>query len=670
MRTLVSQPFILLATCTALVFGYAEHFAGCWSLVCICLVCLFYFLFSKIFYHQQPWFLLLFLPVLGFIQLRWHSHQSMHHSSNAPHTIYLNSDQAIVQKINGFGEFVSMDVLLLPPLPALKAKIRVHNESYLARIRPGDSILLFGKITKPVINSEFDEFNYSEYLERIHIRYIDSYPTEVCDSRFKKSIDLLAMAYLSKIRIKEKFEIWIKDPEISAVMIALLLGDKSQVDQKVKMQFMNTGTAHILAVSGMHLGIIYSIGKFILMFPVRWFPMYRNILPFAHLFNIWAFTAITGFSASVVRAAVMLSMLEIGINLRKQTGSVHILSCSAFLMMMFDPCMVFDIGFQLSISAVLSILLFEAGLYKIVKGRYDWYNYLIRIITVSLAVQILVTPVSMYHFGNFPVYFLLANLFWIPLSFVLMCAGIFLLVMIPISSVVVSCTALCIEWLIKFGLFVFDRICALPSALLDQLTLFPEQVNLCLVSFIAFYIWMRSGKKTWAQLGFACFAAMILVWPLRSYCYQNGNEILFYSNTKNSILDIRQGSAVVGLRKENGMQLSASKFSRKRMTKLNFLLKIPDMDCFQIRHPLPLHGSLNFCKNQWHFNFNDDKDLNIVWFEGQKKFDSIPFAESFPTFVVIGKRNSWWFKNDAREFFKNKSTQMIELENGTQLKNF
>lgn len=198
-----------------------------------------------------------------------------------------------------------------------------------------------------------------------------------------------------------------------AVVTAMALGDKSALTHELKDTYSKTGASHILALSGLHLGIIYALLS-ILVVGRRW----QMISQVAIILSIWAFVFLVGMSASVVRSAVMLTvyaLLAIG---HRRKMSVNTLAFTAIVMLLVSPKALFDVGFQMSFMAVFSILILVPLFYRPFSAEYLMthriVNFLWGMVAVSVAAQIGVAPLIAYYFGRFSCYFLLTNFIVIP----------------------------------------------------------------------------------------------------------------------------------------------------------------------------------------------------------------------------------------------------------------
>ena len=215
--------------------------------------------------------------------------------------------------------------------------------------------------------------------------------------------------------VLEKYHEWGVGDEAYGVVAAMTLGDKKAIDKDTKETYRVAGASHILALSGLHLMIIYSVITLL----VGWMR-FRLLSQVIIVLAIWAFALLTGLSPSVTRSAAMITvyaLLSLGY---RERMSVNTLAFVAIIMLIISPSMLYDVGFQLSFMAVLSIVLWHPllnGLIPLhVQQRHHWLSSLWGLTTVSTAAQIGTAPLVAYYFGRLPVWFLLSNFIVIPLA--------------------------------------------------------------------------------------------------------------------------------------------------------------------------------------------------------------------------------------------------------------
>lgn len=256
--------------------------------------------------------------------------------------------------------------------------------------------------------------------------------------------------------IGQRMKSWLPE-SVAGIGVALLLGNKADIDPEVLDSFSNTGAMHVLAVSGLHVGIILIIFQTILGFFSRWISKKQAIL--FSVILIWGFGLLSGASPSVIRAVVMFSILALGQLLSRKNNGMNNLILSAIVLLMYDPYYLFDIGFQLSYIALVGILLFQKPIYKLIPIRQKWLDWIWKGSAVGIAATIATTPFMLYWFHQFPNYFLISNIVVMLLGFVVL---LFLIILIftawipYLNSLIIFLTVISLQGLIVGIQFVDD----------------------------------------------------------------------------------------------------------------------------------------------------------------------------------------------------------------------
>lgn len=261
------------------------------------------------------------------------------------------------------------------------------------------------------------------------------------------------------------------DDQRYAVIAAMTLGDKSYLSRQTRDLFNLSGGAHVLALSGLHLGIIYAVLTLLLPLGRR-----RKWLSQALILTaIWTYTLIVGMGASVVRAAAMLSVLSVGIVLSRGRASLNTLSLAAIVMLSADPMSLWDVGFQLSFMAVLGILLFYRFLFGLVPVRHRLTRALWGMTAVSLTAQVGTAPLVMYYFGRFACYFLFTNMIVVPAATIIVYGTVVILLTIPVPVVgkAVAAVLIAVAGVMNRTLAL---IASLPCASIEGISVSPVQV--------------------------------------------------------------------------------------------------------------------------------------------------------------------------------------------------
>ena len=323
-------------------------------------------------------------------------------------------------------------------------KIMPHTQ----QLKFGDHILIHAGFTEINDNSNPHTFNYSLYLKNkgiSHRVYVETYGWKLIG--FKPDGFIRKLAF----EVRDRLLNILRDNHVEgrefAVAAALLLGYVDDLDAGLRNDYAATGAMHILSVSGMHVGIIYIFLEFLLGF-LNKNKIGRFLKAIFLLVFIWFYAMVTGLSPCVLRSAAMLSLPILGKSLNRSPNMYNIIAASMLFILAFDPFLILDVGFQLSYLAVTGIII----LYKPI---YDWYvtsawlpDKIWSIMAVSIAAQLATLPITLYTFHQFPNYFMLTNIFVVPLSSLIIYVGILVLVVgyIPIVSVVCAKVFIFLVW--------------------------------------------------------------------------------------------------------------------------------------------------------------------------------------------------------------------------------
>ena len=279
--------------------------------------------------------------------------------------------------------------------------------------------------------------------------------------------------------------------ESSALCKALCLADKSSLDSKIKKDFSRAGASHILAVSGMHVGIIFTAISTLLSLISRGrkFQLFAGILSICFL---WFYAFICGLQPSIVRACTMFSVPIIGKLLKRDVSSLNSLLFTAFCMLIYDHTYLFNLGFQLSFLAVAGILLFQEKIFNILPLQNKILIWIWSLTSVSIAAQITTLPLTIYYFHNIPVFSLLSNLFVVPLATLLIYfSGGLLIVQLSSLSTFIS---LIINKLTLFINSTIKLISNTTFALIEDINISAPQVVILYVIILLVYHFITSKK--------------------------------------------------------------------------------------------------------------------------------------------------------------------------------
>ncbi len=237
------------------------------------------------------------------------------------------------------------------------------------------------------------------------------------------------------------------DGDEFGMLSALTLGYKDALAPELRESFSTTGAMHVLAVSGLHVGIIFVVFGFLFSFMDRW-RLGKRLKPIVIIFLLWCYAFITGLSPSVLRSSVMFSCMVLSGVFGRKSNTYNNIFLSAFFLLFFNPNLLFDIGFQLSYSAVLAIVYFQPKIAGLIYVKNRWLRWAWELAAVSLAAQLGTAPFSVFYFHQFPNYFLLSNFVVIPAATLILYAAVALFVFSPVPYVNVA-VAFVLKWILK-----------------------------------------------------------------------------------------------------------------------------------------------------------------------------------------------------------------------------
>lgn len=328
----------------------------------------------------------------------------------------------------------------------LKGKVFVYIKKpfNVSLLKPGNIFRSESRFIRPKAPLNPNEFDYKRFLELKNIYYQGF----VEPANFKllseqKDFSLVNFGLQIKQSVKNILEASALNKETAQLCIALLTGYDDEIDAGTINAFAHSGTLHVLSVSGLHTGILYGVLVFLLGI-IDKHKKYKFLQLVIITLALWFFVLITGFSPPVLRAVIMLNLIAVGRFYYAYSSShaVNILAVSAFLILVFDPMLIYDTGFLLSYSAVLGILYFEPSFSSIVNSRFKLINKTWQLVSVSLAAQIATLPISLLLFHQFPLWFIFSNIIVIPLCGVVMCLGLLMFVKLSFVAPVLNlCSA-------------------------------------------------------------------------------------------------------------------------------------------------------------------------------------------------------------------------------------
>nr|WP_067060630.1 ComEC/Rec2 family competence protein [Mucilaginibacter sp. L294] len=391
------------------------------------------------------------------------------------------------------------------------------------------------------------EFNYKKYLANKNVYYqAFLYPGQYKVITAGQANPVIAYAIRTRQNLVDKLKRNMQDTTAIAVASTLILGYKADLSNEVLQAYSKTGTIHILSVSGGHVAIIYLLLGWALGFMNNYKrgKVFKAILIIA---LIWAYALLTGFSPAVCRAAAMLSLVISGKTYSRYINSLNLLAASAFALLLYDPFLLTDVGFQLSYLAVGGLVVFQPMVYKWFTFKNGIADKLWLACSISIAAQVITFPLSAYYFHQFPVYFLVSNLLIIIPVSIIMYSGLLLLMLPQIPYV-----SKALGYVLEHSILLMNKALGIiehsPYASMNKIWLSkPEYLLLYAIIVLAFYF-LYDKRKWFIMAALSCTLLFSISISLKKFHADNTNSATF--------LNLRKHTAIVFKNGNNGVVLS------------------------------------------------------------------------------------------------------------------
>ena len=327
-----------------------------------------------------------------------------------------------------------------------------------------------------------------------------------------------------------------------AIINALLLGQRQDISEEVMQNFQKAGAVHILAVSGLHIGIIMLLLNFLLK-PLEILKKGSEIKLVLVVLFLWFFAFVAGLSPSVVRAVTMFTAVAIALTSKNTINTYNSLIISIFILLLINPYYLFEVGFQLSYLAVFFIVWLQPMLYKLWKPKLKLADYSWQLLTVSTAAQLGVLPLSLYYFHQFPGLFFMSNLIIIPFLGMILGFGI-LIILLASLKILPAFLALFYEKII----FLLNQT---VGWIAQQESFFFQNISFSIISLIFTYLFIVSFFK-WFEIKkpnyliITLFALILLQTNFLIEIYKSSaiNEFIILNKSRQSVLIQRTGQKV------------------------------------------------------------------------------------------------------------------------------
>lgn len=530
-----------------------SHFIIIAALICYAVV---YFIF-----RQLPLALRFkLLPLQGFIiqlliiatgcwltwqkDLRNHCNWYGNHYTDSSYLV-VHIDEPLVEKnktykADGLVEALVQDGKTI----AAEGKLILYfsKDSIENSLKYGDRILIHGNLSEINNSGNPGAFNYKRYAAFqgiFHNAFLKEKDWELLQQNtgnpFRQFIFTARAYVLDALRTSMK-----SDKDELGIAEALLIGYTNDLDKDLVQAYSNTGVVHIIAISGMHLALIYLLLVWVFA-KIPGVKKSKWLQLFLILGCLWMFSFLTGASASVLRAAVMFSFIAIGKNLYKEASIYNSLAGSAFFLLCYDPYFLWAVGFQLSYLAVLSIVIFQKPVYNSVYVKNKWLNKVWQLLSVSVAAQVLTFPVCIYYFHQFPNLFLISNMIAVPLSGVILYAEIILTAFswLPYVGTYAGKLIAALVWLMNKTILWIN---SLSFAVWDGIPATVFSTVLMYISVACFGAWLLLKQKKYFKTALAALLVFIIQNTFNSWLALKQQKLVVYNVPRYQAIDFIQGN--------------------------------------------------------------------------------------------------------------------------------
>ncbi|NNF21978.1 MAG: DUF4131 domain-containing protein, partial [Saprospiraceae bacterium] len=422
-----------------------------------------------------------------------------------------------------------------------KANIIIYaDSSFYKNIRRSSEYYCHKQIHDIKSNSNPLAFDYMEFLQKkmiygqIYLNHADKLIL------LKESTGLIAMISKWRYQFSTFLTESFKNETHSGILSAMTLGIKDHISQEDYNIFRNSGAVHILAVSGLHIGIIASLLIAVSRFYVTHYAISRLSLALIVIVGVWTFVLLSGAAPSSVRAGIMFSFYYSGLKNAKPVNPLNIIGICAFTMLVLNPLDLYNLGFQFSFLAMLGILLF----YKTISSALYFSNRIIKLIwqlsCISVSAQIFVAPLVIYHFNQFPLYFILSGIITTPFAGLLICTGMINIGVhlfqfpwnIKQQIIILS------ESVLDLFTFILKGINELPSAVLSSLYLSEPSLIIILGALAMLALFVQNKKYLFLAGTLIAFILQISMHLKTKYQKNAETKLVVYDLYKNSISDV------------------------------------------------------------------------------------------------------------------------------------
>lgn len=545
---LLNFTIIKLTICLILgvIIGYFYHVSlecNAYLLGFLLIVLTASYLIARHQFIKTIWFgIITFLTLVSAGVLTVNIHNQKNNSNHYSHVINGNNDsikqitfkvKEVLKPSDYYDKYIVDLIKIDTHIVSGRTILNIENDSLKHPLNVDD--VLFTKTTfkevTPPLNPSL--FNYKKYLEKKYIYHqLFINHKELLKLKTNEKT-IFGVANNIRDYINSKLKTYTFSPYELAIINAILLGQRQTISEDVYTNYANAGAIHILAISGLHIGIILIILNHVLkpIEKLKYGLYFKTILL---IIILWSFAIVAGLSASVTRAVTMFSIVAIGMHLKRPTNIYNTLAISIFVLLLFKPMFLFDVGFQLSYLAVLGIVTIDPYLYKLWIPKNKILKIYWHTLTITLSAQLGIIPISLFYFHNFPGLFFLSNLLIIPVLGIILGFGILVILLASVN--------LLPEFLSKIFAYIIRLMNHLVGWISQQEAFIIKDLSFSILYVVVAYFFTIAVirfliKRNYYRLVLLCASIILIQFSLLYTQFQSTkNEFLIFHKNRYSLI--------------------------------------------------------------------------------------------------------------------------------------
>ncbi len=441
------------------------------------------------------------------------------------------SQRYITQVISLNEKKVVGKILLNFPTDSTSSKLKVDDEIF---------VLSKAEAIRPPLNPY--QFDYKKYLRKQAIHYQIRTTQNAIIIGDNPSSTLLGLASRAREHIISKLKSEPFGPEEISVIQALLLGQRDDISESTYNDYKNAGAVHILAVSGLHVGILLLLLQFLLS-PLDRFAKGKTLKLVIVVLLLWVYAFIAGLSPSIVRAVTMFSFLAYAMYLNRPTNSFNIIALSILFILLIQPLFLFQVGFQMSYVAVLAIVWIYPKLQKFWFPEHIVIRKTWQLLSVSIAAQLGVLPISLFYFHQFPALFFISNLLIIPFLGLILGMGI-LIIVLALSHQLPTFLVSVYNWIIGMMNSIVNWVAKQEGFIIKDIPFDSVQLILGYLMIVSLVVLLSRPKRKTALLLFGGIIALLSWGIWNQFQLAQKESLILAHKSRNTILLHQTGSTL------------------------------------------------------------------------------------------------------------------------------